>query len=224
MSLDICCGSSQTITYERVHELLHKNTNIKSLVIRKLNPNWTLKIRIAYRCFELNDGVSTVHYRINYDSVNNYVDTFENLIANTNIRNLTLSYHDVTYSYFIRLIRENATLTKIDIVDSEPWLSVCNYDCQFLMEAISHNTTLRSLNIPWGPADSTLGREIDRRCALNGWQCVLFDICLAFATLKLPPYVVLEIFDWLPYMDRVPHVQKIRTIQHLRRIFDALCR
>jgi hypothetical protein len=65
------------------------------------------------------------------------------------------------------------------------------------------------------------------------WRVVhpqLLDICMAFAPLHLPPYVVLEVFDWLPtwqrvdgidwnksYMHLVSHIKKIRLIEGVQR-------
>lgn len=61
----------------------------------------------------------------------------------------------------------------------------------------------------------------------------LIDFCVAFSSLELPPYVLLEIFDWLPVIDEtdvdeenwihrsamhlVPHVRKIRMIESMQR-------
>ena len=67
---------------------------------------------------------------------------------------------------------------------------------------------------------------------------ILLDISIAFAPMRLPPYVLLEIFDWLPVkyeivgwrqveywrsdeneslMHRVRHIKKIRLIEGVQR-------
>jgi hypothetical protein len=56
------------------------------------------------------------------------------------------------------------------------------------------------------------------------WQKSLHDtlleFCLALGPLQLPPYVLLEIFDWLPLMAHVRHYPKIKLVEgvhHSRR-------
>ena len=39
----------------------------------------------------------------------------------------------------------------------------------------------------------------------------LVEVCLILST-HLPPYVILEIFDWLDEFHRLPHSRKIKTI------------
>jgi hypothetical protein len=41
----------------------------------------------------------------------------------------------------------------------------------------------------------------------------IIDICLALAPFDLPPYVLLEIIDWLPQFEKVSHHKKIHLIQ-----------
>jgi hypothetical protein len=82
---------------------------------------------------------------------------------------------------------------------------------------------------------------------MHSWCCkallwprvhpILLDICIAFAPMRLPPYVLLEICDWLPVkyeiidwnsvigrsdmnesmMHRVRHIKKIRLIEGVQR-------
>ena len=67
------------------------------------------------------------------------------------------------------------------------------------------------------------------------WQALLWenfhprllDICVVLAPIRLPPYVLLEIVDWLPVVHiddeneslahRVSHVKKIRLIEGVQR-------
>ena len=67
------------------------------------------------------------------------------------------------------------------------------------------------------------------------WRLIqprLLDICIAFAPLRLPPYVLLEICDWLPVyyygsdeneslMHLVSHVKKIRLIESVHRAYKV---
>lgn len=64
-------------------------------------------------------------------------------------------------------------------------------------------------------------RECLQRNRIVVWQESLHgkvvDFCLTFGPLQLPPYVLLEIFDWLPYMEHVRHWNKIQLINGLHR-------
>jgi hypothetical protein len=50
------------------------------------------------------------------------------------------------------------------------------------------------------------------RCA----QEEIVGVCLAFASLDLPPYVLLWIMDWLPHYDKLSHHKKIHLIHAVR--------
>lgn len=41
----------------------------------------------------------------------------------------------------------------------------------------------------------------------------IVNVCVAFASLQLPPYVILEIIDWLPWTLTLSRMQKITTIE-----------
>ncbi len=49
------------------------------------------------------------------------------------------------------------------------------------------------------------------------WQRGVFkglqDFCIALSFFVLPPYILLEIFDWLPFMFGIDHRKKIDSIQ-----------
>lgn len=52
---------------------------------------------------------------------------------------------------------------------------------------------------------------IDRNLRIQ-WthvHAVLLDICIAMSVLRLPPYVMLWIIDWVPHYDLVSHRRKI---------------
>ena len=57
------------------------------------------------------------------------------------------------------------------------------------------------------------------------WKTVhgqVVDFCLAIMPLNLPPYVMLEIFDWLPLMEHVRHYNKIRLIESCIRSYRKI--
>lgn len=47
-------------------------------------------------------------------------------------------------------------------------------------------------------------------------QPEIVGICLAFASLELPPYILLWIVDWLPNYDKLSHRKKIHLIESVR--------
>lgn len=47
------------------------------------------------------------------------------------------------------------------------------------------------------------------------WE-IIKDICIAFTSLALPPYVLLEIIDWLPNIEYERHFKKISLIVSMR--------
>lgn len=44
---------------------------------------------------------------------------------------------------------------------------------------------------------------------------IISDICIAFRSWQLPPYVMLNIIDWLPYQNTIPHIKKIKHITNI---------
>lgn len=50
----------------------------------------------------------------------------------------------------------------------------------------------------------------------------LLGISLAFAPLQVPPYVLLEIVDWLPLYAQIEHVLKIKLLGAARRTYNAI--
>lgn len=47
-------------------------------------------------------------------------------------------------------------------------------------------------------------------------QSIIKDVCIAFAPFQLPPYVLLEIVDWLPHIEYERHFKKINLINSMR--------
>ena len=47
-------------------------------------------------------------------------------------------------------------------------------------------------------------------------QPIIVGICLALASLELPPYILLWIVDWLPRFDKLSHHKKIQLITSVR--------
>lgn len=209
-----------------IYKILYTNTTIKSLHIETRDTVLARIEPVLSNFLEINKTVHTLHLDFVYysASINSAKYIFNLLNTNTVIKNLTLFSNDLSYRSLTTLINKNTTLRKLDIARPIQYMRsgfigewLPNEYRNPLVAAIAHNTTLISLNIPYKIPD-----EINRMRTINMWKLNLFDICLAFATLKLPPYVILEIFDWLTYMDQVPHVLKIRLIQKLRTLFDSI--
>ncbi len=83
-------------------------------------------------------------------------------------------------------------------------LSCATYDS--LIEMIRESYTLRSVELPhhFGPDDNTRVNFFLSRNAQLEWNnvhCQVLDFCIGFSSLDLPPYVLEEIFNWLPMMN-----------------------
>ena len=50
----------------------------------------------------------------------------------------------------------------------------------------------------------------------------IIDVCIAFAAFDLPPYVLLEIVDWLPFFEYVDHKKKIDLIINLKKSISKI--
>ena len=50
----------------------------------------------------------------------------------------------------------------------------------------------------------------------------IIDVCIALASLDLPPYVLLEIIDWLPLFEYVDHKKKIDLIINVKKSISKI--
>ena len=50
----------------------------------------------------------------------------------------------------------------------------------------------------------------------------IIDVCIALAVFDLPPYVLLEIVDWLPLYEYVEHKKKIDLIVNVQQSIKKL--
>ena len=116
-------------------------------------------------------------------------------------------------------LASNTTLTHFDMVVYNQYFENDLLDC------IDQNTTLLELNLcdlsqqiyPTSIRDSSLSKDklnkfLERNHALI-WRNVhrtLLNLTLIFN--EFPAYIILEIFDWLPHMNRVKHGPKIKLI------------
>ena len=151
----------------------------------------------------------------NYSLVCNVIKT------NTVLRSLSIDFHTRWCSeYFNALIlslASNNTLTHFST-----WVNTTE-SCHRVIDGIWRNTKLLSLQLREGNPtgfffDTPLQykdkvRNFTSRNQSLRWKNVhriLLDLTLIFHT--LPPYIILEIFDWLPNMYRTPHYIKIQLI------------
>lgn len=221
--------SSYDTDVDRTYRYLRFNKALKSVHIRtyenmcgRKELNYDFKIWMAK-----NRTVDTL--RLGFKDHGNmewFAEALMNHLAqDTVIKYLTLDIANIHCDSVAHLIAQNTILRTLDINNSSrhtDW-SVSPDNQKTLTYAMRQNTSLRSLNIQFNKRGANaLTEEMQQLSVRNNWRATLYTLCLVFATLKLPPYVILEICDWLPHMDQVPHVKKIRTIQRLRRIFDAL--
>jgi len=110
-----------------------------------------------------------------------------------------------------------------------------NDGAKAVADALESNFTMQDLCIGLNRVTNYIHCRIEAYCNRNKqlkWKFVhayLLDICVALAPVRLPPYVLLEIFDWLPTpkpvkcdeyetdlnkscMQSVPHISKINLI------------
>lgn len=147
----------------------------------------------------------------------------------------------------LNLIETTTSLKLIDIVKYADKL----FDLSALAKSIVKNTSLNDikLNFDFGPRFNEFLQGIDQNIAITRleyevWEgrhetqlltqflsrnkslmwCNVHPILLNFTLIfhLLPSYIVLEIFDWLPYMDRIHHYKKIQLIINTKKSIDKL--
>lgn len=235
----------QSDEVERIYGSLMHITTLKSLCIKTIDDlsvgtidNGTHRGKFSdlvrwdpshmFNWMKVNKTIQTLHLAFK----DSYVRLGFSLImgalaSDTVIKYVTLEVSRISYNCLARLINCNTTIKKLDIHTNCKTYESEQHLQDHTLSAIRHNTTLISLNIPYNfihlPPENELRflDEINRMCTINRWKFALFDICVAFRPLGLPPYVILEIFDQLPYMDQVNHVLKIRLIQQLLIAFRS---
>lgn len=69
------------------------------------------------------------------------------------------------------------------------------------------------LRRPWTPSDYHCHWLQGSEWRSYRQHAAILDICVGLSALALPPYVVLEIIDWLPTLTRLPRLTKIRLIE-----------
>jgi len=109
--------------------------------------------------------------------------------------------------------------------------------CKALM---MNNVSVIRLSLDGNNVDATIMHSIDTALQINKqlqWSLIhpyLLDLCIVFAPVRLPPYVMLEIVDWLPTpnaiegidfnescMHRVSHINKIRLLVRFQGLYTA---
>jgi hypothetical protein len=114
---------------------------------------------------------------------------------------------------------------------------------QLFLVALAENYSLTRLDLSLNLSfhNESVAKTIDllsRRNRALEWSLVhanLLDVCVAFSPFELPPYVLLEIFDWLPTrhevqgcnwnqssMHHVSHIKKIRLLEGVQRSRKAV--
>ena len=65
----------------------------------------------------------------------------------------------------------------------------------------------------------------ENNCLQLEWSKIsnqIIDISIALASIDLPPYVLLEIIDWLPLFEYVDHKKKIDLIINLKKSISKI--
>ena len=189
-SLTIRLGLRKTDPICSLMQLYHKNTILKSLVLRLRSvPN---KHRLVFTT-QICDLIS----------------------RNTTLQNLEIHGMQFTRSQTKSILSQlnlNCTLTGFWLVDSDLKSEKC-------VSLLKQNTVLKSLRLKLNPSHDTpaIYRYIKRNIAM-GIHVRILNYSLIFHS--LPAYVLLEILDWLPDLYTADHVTKIHLIINLKRSID----
>jgi len=112
-----------------------------------------------------------------------------------------------------------------------------------IYRALKINVNVTMLLLDDNNVNERVERSIDNALQVNQqlqWPLIhryLLDLSIVFASLRLPPYVMLEIVDWLPTpnaidgvdfnkscMQRVSHINKIRLFVRFQEVYNRLLR
>ena len=134
---------------------------------------------------------------------NNEPNTFHSdKFAKSLVKNTTLNYVQLnmwfkgTFNKFVADIDSNITITRL---------------LQYSNQCFSESTANDAVEI---------FQARNRQILWSKVRGELLEFTLIFY--KLPPYVILEIFDWLPHMQLVKHYIKIQLICAMKRSISAL--
>jgi hypothetical protein len=111
-------------------------------------------------------------------------------------------------SFWHRLPLLNIPLRKIDVDRTQSGYVIDDLPPQLQQAMLYRHSKVKQtrLSLTW--------RKIRQR---------LLDICIAMHFVRLPPYVLLEIVDFLPHWHRmVAHARKIALIVEVRRVADMI--
>lgn len=147
----------------------------------------------------------------------------ESLEGNRTLKSLDLidgEVDDVSVNAIASLLKRNESLTEIWFT-SNSW-QFTEQNAAKLRDAIRSNNSLLCIGCNKFQFSVDIQQCLLRNQSLR-WihvQPLLLDFAIAFALLRLPAYVLCEIFDWLPFMWRVKHGLKIALIIRVKDFFE----
>ena len=119
-----------------------------------------------------------------------------------------LRLNDLEVEAFTALLSENQVLTRIVV-----WGFSLRHPA--LHTAANENCSLVEMSLPGIKSNAITARN--KRIQWPLVHDVILGICLALLPLDVPPYVLLQIIDFLPDYISVSHVRKINLIQSIYR-------
>lgn len=150
---------------------------------------------------------------------------FDANTLNSNSNLSELEFNNIRMTYVSDALKNNTNITKLTIhVDME----YRNIDDFMIAERhlykFKQNMSLLSVNAMYTTQlvkEKMIGYLVRNNTIL--WKNAkkrLLNISILFIKL-FPPYVILEIFDWLPHMNHVNHLKKIRLIEGVQRVVNT---
>ena len=221
-------------TMEDLTDCLRKHRSITKLTLA-CNRKTDTCINFLLDELVTNDTLKRVDLIVQMEEWLNHKSLCYVLTHNTVLEHLTLTlqtgfrWNLTNIGLLENALTQNNTLTHLS-------LCIEDYSIQeHLVDNIQFNTRLLSLNAypVWNePAMTypqinwhytTKAENLLRRNNALMWRNVHRELLNStFVFNRLPAYIILEIFDWLPYMHLVSHYKKIQLILGVKKSIDKI--
>jgi len=164
----------------------------------------------------------------------------EALETNKTVTSISLTHNqigDEGAKALAEALKANETVTSINLFDNR----IGDEGAKMIRKALMINVSVTMLDLDSDYIDTQIVRSIDNALQINEqlqWSRIhpyLLELCIVFAPLRLPPYVMLEIVDWLPThvaikdvdfnescIHKVSHINKIRLFVRFQEVYNRL--
>jgi len=170
---------------------------------------------------DLNDTIEDSNFKLLCDS----------LMLNKTLKSIYFNRFEIhsicddNIKLLINVLKENKTLQSLNMKDNK----VSNEMAETLVSLLTRKPTLSIDFTCDSPIRRSLLKFYNRHNELNRnkleWSKIanqIIDICIALQSLNLPPYVLLEIIDWLPLFEYVDHKKKIDLIINVKKSISKI--